>query len=105
MAIQDILLPLTSFPAPTATCAIESAVALAGKLGAHVSAVAFEMDFQLPNGVLFIPAEVRGVLAADRKKSAENARTLVTSFSTLADQRGISHDYALVHCPPLEIPE
>jgi nucleotide-binding universal stress UspA family protein len=105
MPIRDILLPLTSFPVPTGTRAIESAVALAGKLGAHVSAIAFEMDFQLPIGVLFIPAEVRGVLAADRKKSAENARTLVTSFSTLADQRGVPHDHVLVHCPPLAIPE
>lgn len=105
MTIRDILLPLTSFPTPTGTHAVESAVALAANLGAHVSAIAFEMNIQVPIGVLYVPADVLGALAADRKTSAENARKLVSSFATFAGQRGLSHDYALVHCPPLEIPE
>ena len=37
MTIKDVLLPLTSYPVPTTTRAIENAVALAGNLGAHVS--------------------------------------------------------------------
>ncbi len=104
MEIKDILLPLSSFPTPTGTPAIESAVALAASVGAHVSAMAFEMDIQLPIGALYVPADVRGVLAADRKTSAKNARGLVSSFATFAEQRGLSHDHAVVHCPPVQIP-
>ena len=104
MTIKDVLLPLTSYPVPTATRAIESAVALAGNLAAHVSAIAFEMDIQSPIGLYVDPVGVRGILAADRKKSAENARALVSTFATVASKGGVAHDHTLIHCPPLEIP-
>ncbi len=104
MTIKDILLPLTSYPNPTATRAIETAVALAANLGAHVSAAAFEMDIQSPIGLYADPVGVRGILAADRKKSAENARALVSTFATVAAKAGVTHDHTLTHCPPLEIP-
>ena len=104
MTIKDILLPLTSYPNPTSTRAIETAVALAGTLGAHVSAAAFEMDIQSPIGLYADPVGVRGILAADRKKSAENARALVRTFATVAAKAGVAHDHTLTHCPPLEIP-
>jgi nucleotide-binding universal stress UspA family protein len=105
MTIKDVLLPLTSYPNPTGTRAIENAVALAGNLGAHISAIAFEMDIQSPIGLYADPLGVRGILAADRKKSAENARALVSTFAALAGKGGVSHDHTLVRCPPLEVPE
>jgi nucleotide-binding universal stress UspA family protein len=104
MSIKDLLLPLTSYPIPTGTRAIENAVALAANLGAHVSAVAFEMDIQSPIGLYADPVGVRGILAADRKKSAENARALVSTFAAVASKRGVAHDHTLMHCPPLDIP-
>jgi nucleotide-binding universal stress UspA family protein len=104
MAIKDALLPLTSYPVPTGKGAIETALALAGKLGAHISAVAFEMDIQSPIGLYADPVGVRGILAADRKKSAENARALVSTFAELANMGGVSHDHTLMQCPPLEVP-
>ena len=104
MTIKDVLLPLTSYPDPTGKGTIETAILLAGKLGVHVSAVAFEMDIQSPVGLYADPVGVRGILATDRKKSAENARALVSTFATLASTAGVSHDHALVHCPPLDIP-
>jgi nucleotide-binding universal stress UspA family protein len=104
MAIKDALLPLTSYPVPTGTGAIEIAIALAGQLGIHVSAVVFELDIQSPIGLYADPVGVRGILAADSRKSAENARALVGTFATLANQAGVSHNHTLVHCPPLEVP-
>jgi nucleotide-binding universal stress UspA family protein len=104
MSIKDVLLPLTSYPDPTATRAVETAVALAGHLGVHVSAMAFELDIQSPIGLYADPVGVRGILTADRKKSAENARALVHTFVTAAVEGGVAHNHVLVHCPPLEVP-
>lgn len=104
MTIKDILLPLTSFPIPTGTLAIENAIALAENLGAQMSAIAFEMDIQSPVGLYADPIGVSGILAADRKKSADNARDLINSFDTIATRRGIPHDQGLLRCKPLAIP-
>jgi len=105
MTIKDVLLPLTSYPIPTETRAIENAVVLAEGFGAHVTAVAFEMDIQSPVGLYVDPLGVSGILAADRKKSAANARDLLSTFETIAAKRGIAHDRSLERCKPLEIPE
>jgi nucleotide-binding universal stress UspA family protein len=104
MRIKDVLLPLTSYPTPTQRQAIESAVALAESFGALVSAVAFEVDIQSPIGLYADPIGVSGMFAADRKKSAYNARDLLSSFETIAAARGIAHDHSLLHCRLLEIP-
>src|SRR5262245_33459509 len=103
MAIRDLLLPLTTWPVSTGTHAVETAIGLAGALGAHISAMAFELDIQSPIGLYADPVGVRGILAADRRKSAENARALVNAFATHAATTGVSHDHTLVHCPPLEV--
>ena len=102
MAIKDLLLPLTTWPVATGTRAVENAIALAGALGAHVTAMACELDIQSPIGLYADPMGVRGILAADRKKSAENARALVDVFATQAAKAGVSHDHTLLTCPPLE---
>jgi nucleotide-binding universal stress UspA family protein len=102
--IKDVLLPLTSYPTPTQKQAIENAVAVAESLGALVSAVAFEVDVQSPIGLYADPVGVSGILAADRKKSAYNARDLLSSFETIAAARGVAHDHQLLHGRLLEIP-
>ena len=104
MTIKDVLLTLTSYPAPTEARAIETAVAIAGSLGAQISAIAIEMDIQSPIGLYADPVGVRGILAADRKKSADNAHALLNSFETIAASRGIAHHHRLLSCRPLEIP-
>jgi nucleotide-binding universal stress UspA family protein len=105
MTIKDILLPLTSYPTPTQKCAIESAVALAAKIGALVEAVAFEVNVQSPVGLYADPIGVAGILAADRKKSADNAHQLLDAFETLAKAAGIAHERRLLGCRLYEIPE
>ncbi len=104
MTIKDILLPLTSYPTPTQKQAVENAVAVAESFGALVSAVAFEVDVQSPVGLYADPVGISGILAADRKKSAYNARDLLSNFETIAAARGIAHDHSLLQCRLLEIP-
>jgi nucleotide-binding universal stress UspA family protein len=101
--ITDILLTLTSFPAPTETRSIESAVAMAQNLRGQVSAIAFEMDIQLPIGLYADPLGVGSIVAADRKKSADNARNLLGIFETTARAHGIAHNHSLLRCAPIEI--
>jgi nucleotide-binding universal stress UspA family protein len=104
MAFKDLLLQLKSFSVPTERRTIEKMVRLAKTLGAHVSAVAFEMDIQLPVGLYADPLHVGSILAADSKKSAANARDLLDAFEAIATRHGISHDQSLVRSRPFDIP-
>jgi hypothetical protein len=103
MMIKDILLTLTSFPTPTETRSIENAIALAQNLRAQVLAIAFEMDIRLPVGLYADPLGVSGIVAANRKKSADNARNLLGLFETTARASGIVHSRSLLRCAPIEI--
>jgi nucleotide-binding universal stress UspA family protein len=104
MALKDILLQLRSFPVPTERRTIENVVGLAETLKAHVSAIAFEMDIQLPVGLYVDPLHVGGVLAADSKKSAANASDLLDAFETIASQHAIRHDGSRFRTRPFDIP-
>jgi nucleotide-binding universal stress UspA family protein len=105
MTIKDILLPLTSYPTPTQKCAIETAVHLAANMGALVQAVAFEVNVQSPVGLYADPVGIAGILAADRKKSADNAHQLLDTFENIANDAGLKHERLLLSCRLLEIPE
>ena len=104
MTIKDVLLPLMSYPTPTQKQAVENAVALAQSLGASVLAVAFEVNVQSPIGLYADPVGVSGILTADRKKSAHDARDLLSSFETIARTHGVAHDHSLLSCRLFEIP-
>ncbi len=103
MPVKDILLPLTSFPVPTEAQTIKHAVELALTLQSSVSALAYEMDIQSPIGLYADPLHVSGILAADSKKSAANARDLLSSFEVIAIGKGVAHDHSLVRRKPVEI--
>jgi nucleotide-binding universal stress UspA family protein len=105
MTIKDILLPLTSYPTPTQKCAIETAVHLAANLGAFVQAVAFEVNVQSPVGLYADPVGIAGILAADRKKSADNAHQLLDTFESIAKEAGIKYERLLLSCGLHEISE
>jgi nucleotide-binding universal stress UspA family protein len=104
MMIKDMLLPLTSFPTPTEARSIETAVAFAKSLKAKVSAIAFEMNIESPIGLYADPVGVRGLLAADSRKSASNAHDLLKSFGTIATECNLDHDDNLLRAKPSDIP-
>ena len=57
---RNVLFPMASYPEATSSFAIERAVAVAGRLDAHLSAVAFEMGAQLPAGVYTVDGYADG---------------------------------------------
>lgn len=103
MAIKDLLLPLTSYPTPTGSGAIENAVGLAAGLGAKLSAVTFELDIRSPIGLYADALNIGGILAAERQKCATNARNLLSAFKMIAIQRGIAHEHHTERCMPAEL--
>jgi hypothetical protein len=105
MKIKDILLPLTSYPIPTEARSIENAVVLAKRMGAQMSAIAFAMDIESLVGLFTDPIGVSGILAADRKKSADNASDLLSIFEMIGTRHGIVFDHSLLHCNTLNVPQ
>ena len=103
MPIKDILFPMFSYPTPTATGTVETAVCLAGSLGAHISGLTFELDIRSPVGFYADPINISGMLAAERAKSAANARDLVAAFDDIAARRNVMHERTVEHCPPIEV--
>jgi len=94
---------MISYPEPTATGTLEKAVALAASLGAHLSALTFELDIRSPVGLYAHPANVGGILAAERAKSATHARDLVAAFDDIVTRRNVMHERTIEHCPPTEV--
>jgi nucleotide-binding universal stress UspA family protein len=110
MPIRDILFPMLSYPVMTAAASIERAVTLASGLGAHISGLAFEVDIHLPVGLYAHPPEIGGILAAERRKSAANARDLVAAFDAVctrhgATGRGTMYEHAVERCTWADIPK
>jgi nucleotide-binding universal stress UspA family protein len=103
MPIKDIFFPMISYPMPTAIGTVEAAVGLAGSLGAHITGLTFELDVRSPVGLYAHPINVGGILAAERAKSAANARDLVAAFDDIAARRNVLHERTVEHCPPIEV--
>lgn len=95
MAIKDILLPLVSYPKPTTSEAIEKSVAIAGKLGASISAITVELVVPAPAGpfrgafTLEAPAEEE---TDEHRKSLLNSEKLMQVFETAARSLNVDHD-------------
>ena len=108
MTIRDILFPMISYPTATAADSIERAVTLAAGLGAHIVGVTFELDIRSPVGLYAHPVHISGIFAAERRKSASNARDLVAAFEDICARQGTTragatHEHAVEHCAPSEV--
>lgn len=105
MEIKDILLALTTYPEATPVSAVDEAVAFAAAVGARISAIACEVKIQAPGNVLAgALLDVAALVAAEAKKSATNAKTLLTAFQDAAEKRGVFQDRILEHCLTSEAP-
>lgn len=101
--IKAILLTLTGFPTPTDTRSIENAVAMAQSFAATLRRLRSRWTSDCPSALYADPLRISGILAADRKKSADKARNLMNTFETTARADAIAHDHSLVRCAPLKI--
>ena len=104
-AFRNILFPLASYPVATTGSAVERAIAIASQFGAHLSAVAFEMDVRLPAGVYADIYSLGDIIAAEYERGSSNARTLIAEFQAAARRQGVSHEQSLEQCVPAEIAE
>lgn len=105
MEVKDILLALTTYPEATPVSAVDEAVAFAAAVGARISAIACEVKIQAPGNVLAgALLDVAALVAAEAKKSATNAKVLLTAFQDAAEKRGVFQDRILEQCLTSEAP-
>lgn len=107
MAFRDILLALSSYPEPTHGGAIDQATTLAGLLDARISAVAFEVEVQVP-GTNFIADMLLGIpdkIVAERHKSSKNAHSLLNAFESTATRQGVFQEQILERCKADQVPD
>lgn len=93
MAFKDALLHLSSYPEATPVEVIDAAVGFAAALGVHLSALTFNIDIPRPGAALANSLlDIRGMVAAERQKSATNVHDLMRAFGSVATRCGVPHD-------------
>jgi nucleotide-binding universal stress UspA family protein len=106
LAVNDILLALTTYPEPTPVSAVYEAIAFAVALDARISAIACEVTMP-PTGnkladVLF---DIPAIDATEATKSSTNAKNLLVAFQDAAEKRGVFQDRILEQCTTSEVPD
>jgi nucleotide-binding universal stress UspA family protein len=98
MALNDVLVALTTYPEPAADAAIDDAVDLAAALGARISAVACAVAVQVPGTVLgHALLNVPALAGAESRKSGTHAEHLLGVFQQSAERRGVFAERILEH--------
>lgn len=99
MAFKDILLQLNSYPEPTPIAAVEQAIDFAEAMDARISALTFDIDIpRISNPMANMLLDIPGMVAAERQKSAANARDMIKQFESMATKRGLQHEQILESC-------
>jgi nucleotide-binding universal stress UspA family protein len=104
MAIKDIFLPLVGEPDAAAIAAIEKCVAVAGDLGAKVSAVAVEENIPVRPKVM-ISDDLDNTTAIEALRSVSDARGLLKAFDNAAIRFGVRNEQTLIRPAAADIPE
>lgn len=103
---KDVLVPLVAWPDPTETRAVAEAMGLAGAMGAGVTALTFDLAFDVPanflsNLVVGLPDLVAG---ARQQAGANNAR-LVEEAGAAAAAAGVAFRHVTAPCPSSAMPD
>jgi nucleotide-binding universal stress UspA family protein len=94
MPIKDILLPLVGEPSAAAIAAIDKCMAVAGDVGARVTAVAVEQDI-LVRPQVTISDDLDNAAAAEAARSVSNAHGLLKAFDAAATRFGVRSEQKL----------
>jgi nucleotide-binding universal stress UspA family protein len=95
MGFKDTLLVLTNYPNPIPVASISQAVTLGRLLDTRMSAISFDIDVKVPGGSNFLAdklLDLPNLIAAEKKKAAASASTLLDAFEAAAKQGGIFHE-------------
>jgi nucleotide-binding universal stress UspA family protein len=106
MSFRDVLVALTTYPQPTPVSAVDDAVDLAAALAAKVSAIACQVEINVPGSLLgrrFL--NVPAMIADEAKKSATNAQQLLAAFQAAAEKSGVFQERIVERCLTSEVPE
>jgi nucleotide-binding universal stress UspA family protein len=103
MAIKDIFLPLVGEPSAAAIAAIEKCTAVAGHIGARVTAMVVEQDILVPPKVA-ISSDLENTAATGAVRSVSNAHDLLTAFDTAATRFGVRNEQWLQRFAAADIP-
>jgi nucleotide-binding universal stress UspA family protein len=91
MAIKDIFLPLVGEPDAAAITAIDKCMAVAGDLGARVTAITIEEDILVRPKVTTL-ADLDNAAAAEAVWSVSNAHGLLEAFDAAATRCGVRNE-------------
>jgi nucleotide-binding universal stress UspA family protein len=103
MAIKDILLPLVGEPDAAAIAAIDKCVAVAGDIGAQVTAVAVEQEIMVRPKVM-ISDVLDNVEVAEAVRSVSDAQGLLKAFDAAARRYGVRGERRLGRVAAADIP-
>jgi nucleotide-binding universal stress UspA family protein len=103
MAIKDIFLPLVGEPDAAAIAAIDKCVAVAGDLGARVTAMAVEEDIPVRPTVI-ISDDLDNTAAVEAVRSVSDAHGLLKAFDNAATRFGVRNEQALSRLAVADIP-
>lgn len=103
MPIKDILLPLVGEPSAAAIAAIEKCTAVAGDIGARVTAMAVEQDILVRPRVA-ISSDLENTAATEAVRSVSNAHDLLKVFDTAATRFGVRNEQWLERFAAADIP-
>jgi nucleotide-binding universal stress UspA family protein len=103
MAIKDIFLPLVGEPSAAAIAAIEKCTAVAGHIGARVTAMVVEQDI-LVRPKVAISSDLENTAATGAVRSVSNAHDLLTAFDTAAARFGVRNEQRLQRFAAADIP-
>lgn len=103
---RDILLPISSFPEPLPSAGLESAVGLSSILKGRVTALAVDIDFNVPSNVLANALlDLPGMVSAARSRAATNARTSLSCVASARTAFKVEGEDLSLTCLEAEIPD
>lgn len=99
MPVRDIILQMNSYPEPTPSWALEASIALAQGYGAKLSAGMCQVHIPpVSNWLANKLINADGMIAGENLKSSENAKTLLSQFSsTVGDD--LAGEALHIDCP------
>ncbi|MBV9560589.1 MAG: universal stress protein [Bradyrhizobium sp.] len=103
MPIKDVLLPLVGEPSDATVAAIDKCVAVAGDLGACITALAIEEDILVRPQVI-VSADLDNSTATEAVRSVTDAKSLLKAFDSAATRFGVRNEQKLQRLAAAEIP-
>jgi nucleotide-binding universal stress UspA family protein len=103
MAIKDVLLPLVGEPSAAAIAAIDKCMAVAGDIGAKVTAMAVEQDIPVRPRVE-ISDDLDNTAVAEEVRSVSDAHGLLKAFDAAAVRFNVRNERTLSRVNAADIP-